>query len=194
MLKVAVNPSRINRVDLFESADIEVIEGRVANEDEMVELMREVDGAQVGVWPLTSRHVLENCPKLKVVSRFGVGVDSIDLEAATELGILVCNVPGSNTSEVADHAMALLLALTRKVVDASNTTREGVWKDDPRRNAGYYSAVRRIAGHSVGIIGFGNIGRAFANRIRGFGPAEIIAYDPYVTQIDADIYLSLIHI
>ena len=188
MLKVAVNPSRINRVDLFESADIEVIEGRVANEDEMVELMREVDGAQVGVWPLTSRHVLENCPKLKVVSRFGVGVDSIDLEAATELGILVCNVPGSNTSEVADHAMALLLALTRKVVDASNTTREGVWKDDPRRNAGYYSAVRRIAGHSVGIIGFGNIGRAFANRIRGFGPAEIIAYDPYVTQIDADIY------
>ena len=188
MLKVAVNPSRINRVDLFESADIEVIEGRVANEDEMVELMREVDGAQVGVWPLTSRHVLENCPKLKVVSRFGVGVDSIDLEAATELGILVCNVPGSNTSEVADHAMALLLALTRKVVDASKTTREGVWKDDPRRNAGYYSSVRRIAGHSVGIIGFGNIGRAFANRIRGFGPAEVIAYDPYVTQIDADIY------
>ncbi len=188
MLKVAVNPSRINRLDLFESADIEVVEGRVATEDEMIELMRDVDGAQVGVWPLTSRYVLENCPKLKVVSRFGVGVDSIDLNAATDLGILVCNVPGSNTSEVADHAMALLLALTRKIVDASNTTRQGVWKDDPRRNSGYYGSVRRIAGHSVGIIGFGNIGRAFANRVRGFGPAEIVAHDPYVSQIDADIY------
>ena len=188
MLKVSVNPSRINRIDLFESANIEVVEGRVATEDEMIALMQEVDGAQVGVWPLTSRRVLENCPRLKVVSRFGVGVDSIDLEAATELGILVCNVPGSNTSEVADHAMALLLALTRKIVDAANSTRQGVWKDDPRRNAGYYSSVRRIAGHVIGIIGFGNIGRAFANRIRGFGPAEIVAYDPYVSQIDADIY------
>ncbi len=188
MLKVSVNPSRINRIDLFESANIDVVEGRVSTEDEMIALMQEVDGAQVGVWPLTSRRVLENCPRLKVVSRFGVGVDSIDLEAATELGILVCNVPGSNTSEVADHAMALLLALTRKVVDASNSTRQGVWKDDPKRNAGYYGSVRRIAGHAVGIIGFGNIGRAFANRIRGFGPAKIVAYDPYVSQIDADIY------
>ena len=188
MLKVSVNPSRINRIDLFESANIEVVEGRVATEDEMIALMQEVDGAQVGVWPLTSRRVLENCPRLKVVSRFGVGVDSIDLDAATELGILVCNVPGSNTSEVADHAMALLLALTRKIVDASNSTSQGVWKDDPRRNAGYYSSVRRIAGHVIGIIGFGNIGRAFTNRIRGFGPAEIVAYDPYVSQIDADIY------
>ena len=188
MLKVSVNPSRINRIDLFESANIEVVEGRVATEDEMIALMQEVDGAQVGVWPLTSRRVLENCPRLKVVSRFGVGVDSIDLEAATELGILVCNVPGSNTSEVADHAMALLLALTRKIVDAANSTSQGVWKDDPRRNAGYYSSVRRIAGNVIGIIGFGNIGRAFANRIRGFGPAEIVAYDPYVSQIDADIY------
>ena len=187
-LVVSVNPSRINRLDLFESAGIEVVQGKVATEEDMIELMASVDGAQVGVWPLTSRRVMESCPNLKVVSRFGVGVDSIDLEAATELGILVCNVPGSNTSEVADHAMALMLALTRKIVDASITTKRGVWKDDPKQNAQYYGAVRRIAGHNVGIIGFGNIGRAFANRIRGFGPSEILAYDPYVSQIDADIY------
>ena len=187
-LVVAVNPSKINRVDLFESAGIEVVQEKVATEEQMIELMRGVDGAQVGVWPLTSRRVMENCPNLKVVSRFGVGVDSIDLEAATELGILVCNVPGSNTSEVADHAMALLLALTRKVVDASVSTKRGVWKDDPKQNARYYGEVRRVASHTVGIIGFGNIGRAFANRIRGFGPSEILAYDPYVSQIDADIY------
>jgi D-3-phosphoglycerate dehydrogenase len=85
-MKVALNPSRINRVDLFEAADLEIIEARVKTEDDMIELMADADGAQVGVWPLTSRRVLENCPKLKVVSRFGVGVDSIDLDAATELG------------------------------------------------------------------------------------------------------------
>ena len=138
--------------------------------------------------PLTSRRVLENCPKLKVVSRFGVGVDSIDLEAATELGVLVCNVPGSNTTEVADHAVALLLNVTRALYDSIRTTKAGAWAENPKLTGSYYQRVRRIAGHTVGIIGFGNIGRAFANRIRGFGPAEIIAYDPYVPQHTADIY------
>jgi D-3-phosphoglycerate dehydrogenase len=187
-MKIAVNPSRVNRVDLYANAGFEVVEGRVKSEDDMIELMGDVDGAQVGVLPLTTRRVLENCPKLKVVSRFGVGVDSIDLDAATELGILVCNVPGSNTTEVADHAMALLLALTRRVYDAVRTTKAGAWSEDPRLTGQYYSSVRRIAGHTVGIIGFGNIGRAFANRIRGFGPARVIAHDPYVTQLTGDIY------
>jgi D-3-phosphoglycerate dehydrogenase len=187
-MKVALNPSRINRVDLFEGAGFELVEARVRTEDDMIELMRDADGAQVGVMPLTSRRVLENCPKLKVVSRFGVGVDSIDLDAATELGVLVCNVPGSNTTEVADHAMGLLLALTRRIYDSVRTTKEGAWSNEPRLTGQYYSTVRRIAGHTIGIIGFGNIGRAFANRIRGFGPAQIVAYDPYVSQVAADIY------
>ena len=187
-MKVALNPSRINRVDLFEAADLEIIEARVKTEDDMIELMADADGAQVEVWPLTSRRVLENCPKLKVVSRFGVGVDSIDLDAATELGVLVCNVPGFNTSEVADHAMAMLLTLTRRMYDAVRTTKAGAWSEDPRLTGQYYSSVRRIAGHTVGIIGFGNIGRAFANRIRGFGPARIIAHDPYVSQLTGDLY------
>ncbi len=187
-MKIAVNPGRIYRFDLFEQAGFEVVQGRVTSEDDMIELMQDADGAQVGVMPLTSRRVMENCPKLKVVSRFGVGVDSIDLEAATELGILVCNVPGSNTSEVADHAVALLLNMTRVLYDSISTTRAGAWADDPQLTGQYYQRVRRIAGHTVGIIGFGNIGRAFANRVRGFGPAEIIAYDPYVPQLTADVY------
>lgn len=187
-MKIAVNPGRIYRFDLFEQAGFEVAQGRVSTEEDMIELMRDADGAQVGVMPLTSRRVMENCPKLKVVSRFGVGVDSIDLDAATELGILVCNVPGSNTSEVADHAVALLLNMTRVLYDSISTTKAGAWADDPRLTGTYYQRVRRIAGNTVGIIGFGNIGRAFANRIRGFGPAEIIAYDPYVAQLTADVY------
>lgn len=187
-LKIAVTPSRLNRLDLYEAAGFEVVAGKVSTEDDMITLMQDADAAQVGVMPLTSRRVLENCPKLKAVSRFGVGVDSIDLDAATELGVLVCNVPGSNTNEVADHATAMLLAMTRCIVPAANALRAGAWQDNPRETGQYYFKVRRIAGHTIGIIGFGNIGRAFALRARGFGPKRIVAYDPYVSQLAGDMY------
>ena len=187
-MKIALQASPYNRKDLFEAAGFEVTETVCRNEEEFIELLRNADGAQVGIMPLTSRSVLEQCLKLKVISRMGVGVDSIDLDAATDLGILVCNVPGSNTAEVADHAMALLLALTRRVYDAVRTTREGAWSTDRKLTLSYFESVRRIAAHTVGIIGFGNIGRAFATRIRGFGPSRIIASDPYVQQSTADLY------
>ena len=187
-MKVALQSSPFNRVDLFEAAGFEVVEGVCRSEDDMIELLKDADGAQVGTMPLTSRKVLEACPKLKVVSRMGVGVDSIDLDVATELGVLACNVPGVNTAEVADHAAAMLLALTRRMYDTVRTTREGSWRNDRKLTVEYMRTVRRISGHTVGVIGFGNIGRAFAMRMRGFGPARIIAHDPYVPQTTADLY------
>ena len=174
--------------ELYEAAGIEIHEGTCRSEDEMIDLLKDADGAQVGIMPLTSRRVLESCPRLKVVSRFGVGVDSIDLDAATELGVMACNVPGSNTTEVADHAMSLLLFLTRRLYDAVRTTREGAWADNPGAMRTYAPHMRRLAGHTMGIIGFGNIGRAFATRVRGFGVRNILAYDPYVNQLAADLY------
>ena len=187
-MKVALQASPYNKTALFEAAGLEITEGTCRVEADLAALMRDADGAQVATSPLTSRQVLEACPKLKVISRMGVGVDSIDLDAATELGILVCNVPGANTAEVADHAMALLLTLTRRLQDAIRTTREGAWSKDRRLTLTYYESVQRIAAHTVGIIGFGDIGRAFAARVRGFGPAQIIACDPYVNQSTADLY------
>ena len=187
-MKVALQSSPFNRVDLFEAAGFEVVEGVCRSEDDMIDLLKDADGAQVGTMPLTSRKVLEACPKLKVVSRMGVGVDSIDLDVATELGVLACNVPGVNTAEVADHAAAMLLALTRRMYDTVRTTREGAWRNDRKLTVEYMRTVRRISGHTVGVIGFGNIGRAFAMRMRGFGPARIIAHDPYVPQTTADLY------
>ena len=187
-MKVSLQSTPFNRVDLFEAAGFEVVEGVCRSEDDLIELLKDSDGAQVGVMPLTSRKVLEACPKLKVVSRMGVGVDSIDLDAATELGVLACNVPGVNTAEVADHAAAMLLALTRRIYDTVRTTRADGWRDDRKLTVEYMRTVRRIAGHTVGVIGFGNIGRAFAMRMRGFGPARIIAHDPYVPQTTADLY------
>ena len=187
-MKVALQSSPFNRVDLFEAAGFEVVEGVCRSEDDMIDLLKDADGAQVGTMPLTSRKVLEACPKLKVVSRMGVGVDSIDLDVATELGVLACNVPGVNTAEVADHAAAMLLALTRRMYDTVRTTREGAWRNDRKLTVEYMRTVRRISGHTVGVIGFGNIGRAFAMRMRGFGPVRIIAHDPYIPQTTADLY------
>ena len=186
--KVAVMPSKHHRTDLLKQAGMEVLEGPCSTTEEMIALLSQADGALINTQPLASRQVLEACPKLKVVSRLGVGVDSIDLKAATELGILACNAPGVNTTEVADHAVAMLLALTRRLYDSIGTTRQGQWSENPRLTGEYQETVRRIAGHTVGIIGFGNIGRAFATRIRGFGPARILAADPYVGQTTADLY------
>ena len=180
--------ARERQKDLYEAAGIEVGEGGCRTEDEMIEMIGDADGAQVGILPPTTRRVMESCPNLKVVSRFGVGVDSIDLEAATQLGVMVCNVPGSNTTEVADHAMALLLSLTRRLYDAITSTRAGAWADDPRARGAFTTSMRRLAGHTVGIVGFGNVGRAFANRVRGFGVSRILAYDPYVNQLAGDLY------
>jgi D-3-phosphoglycerate dehydrogenase len=186
--KVALMPNVFNRVDLFKSAGIDVIEGPAGTTEQMIKLLHDADGALINTQPLTTRQVLEACPKLKVVSRMGVGVDSIDLQAATELGVLACNVPGVNTAEVADHAVAMLLALTRRLYETITDTRAGQWGENPRQMSEYQRTVRRIAGHTVGILGFGNIGRAFATRIRGFGPARVLAADPYVSQSTADLY------
>ena len=186
-MKIALQSSPFNRNDLFEEEGFEVVEGPRRSEQQMIELLHDADGAQVGVMPLTSREVMLACPKLKVVSRMGVGVDSIDLQTATELGILVCNVPGVNTAEVADHAVAMLLSLTRRIHDSVLTTRDGAWGRDRRLTVEYMRTVRRIAGHTVGIIGFDDIGRALQCAFAVSGQ-KIVAYDPYVPQTTADLF------
>ena len=175
---------------IIESAgDIEVeIFDQFTDHEPYVDALKDADGALVATWPLTGRDVLESCSKLKVVSRMGVGVDSIDLDAATELGILACNVPGVNTVEVADHAMAMLLSIMRRIPESVAATRDGKWSDDPGLMRNFQETVDRLAGKTVGILGFGNIGHAFAQRVSGFGPRRIIAFDPYAYQSTADLY------
>ncbi len=175
---------------IIESAgDIEVeIFDQFTEHEPYVEALKDADGALVATWPLTGRDVLEACPKLKVVSRMGVGVDSIDLDAATELGVLACNVPGVNTVEVADHAMAMMLSILRRIPETVAATREGKWSDDPALMREYQETVDRVGGKTIGILGFGNIGHAFAQRVNGFGPRRVIAYDPYAYQSTADLY------
>ena len=186
--KVAVTTGVEFDRDVFERAGIEVVQQDCRTEQEMVEAARDADGLLVWLTPLTSRYVLENLPNCKVVSRQGVGVDSVDLEAATELGVCVCNTPCANSVQVADHALALLLSLTRQVSALDRGVHAGLWTDRPQELRRRVSGLRRIAGGTVGIVGLGNIGRAFAVRVRGFGPARILATDPYVHQTTADVF------
>ena len=173
--------------DVIEQAGMEVDYIPARTENEVIRAGNDADVLLVGTVPHTTRKVLESLPNLKMVGRSGVGVDSIDLAAATELGICATNTPGINTSEVADHAMAMLLSVTRKIPEQNAAVKAGAWSDRPAEINALRGQLRRIAGNTVGIFGLGSIGKGFANRVRGFGPSKIIAYDPYVPQTAADL-------
>lgn len=112
---------------------------------------------------------------LIVISRFGVGVDHIDLDAARESGIKVTNTPKVNANSVAEHTVGLILALVRKVVEGSTIVRSGAWRILP---------TPTLEGKTLGLMGFGQIGQAVAKRMAGFG-MRILAYDPMETQSTA---------
>ena len=174
-------------IGVLENAGVEVVQRACNTAEEVIETARDADAMLVAIRPLTDRRILEALPKVKAICRNGVGVDSVDLEAATELGICVCNSPGVNTTEVADHAMALLLSITRQIPQLDERVKAGAWSDRPGELSGFRQRLLRIAGSTVGIAGFGNIGQAFASRIRGFGPGRIIAHDPFTPQTTADL-------
>jgi len=173
---------------LFEDAGIDAAHRPSNTAEQVIAASKDADGILVGHFPHTTAEVLKSCSRVKAVSRNGVGVDTVDVGAATELGVCVCNTPAINGPEVADHAIALLLALTRKVPESVEIQRTREWAREPSKKSRYWGQLRRIAGNVVGIYGFGNIGRTFAMSIRGFGPRRILAHDAYVRQSTADAY------
>ncbi|MEG0839177.1 MAG: C-terminal binding protein [Hydrogenoanaerobacterium sp.] len=124
--------------------------------------------------PFTEK-VFEALPELKVIVRYGVGVDNIDLAAATKHGVKVCNVPDYGMYEVADHAMALALALSRKIVFTNDKVKSGVW------NYQLSMPIYRLSEQTVGVIGVGRIGTAFAERAKAFG-LKVLVYDEYARK------------
>jgi phosphoglycerate dehydrogenase-like enzyme len=120
--------------------------------------------------------------RLKIISRWGVGYDAIDVAAATARGIVIAYTPGLTDDAVADYTFALLLALTRRVVDGCLTMREGLWL--PHWGSD-------LAGKTIGILGFGRIGRAVAQRARGFS-LRVIAHDPSLKPAEADTGVELV--
>ena len=151
-----------------------------ATENEVIAAGKDADVMLVGTVPHTTRKVLESLPKLKMVGRSGVGVDSIDLPAATELGICATNTPGINTSEVADHAMAMLLSITRKIPEQNLALKAGSWSYRPEEVAPFRCHLRLLARTTVGIFGLVNFCRVFPSRVSAFGPALLISCYPFV--------------
>lgn len=145
----------------------------IGDEDGMISTLRDADALIIAASPVT-RAVMSACEGLKVVVRTGVGYDVIDVPAATDLGVVVVNVPDIWVREVANHALALLLALNRKIVTLDRQVKSGVWSSGV---PGPYTGS--LHGETVGIVGLGNIGSAFARRIAAL-ETKVIASDPYV--------------
>jgi D-3-phosphoglycerate dehydrogenase / 2-oxoglutarate reductase len=145
----------------------------LASEDEVIARARDAD-ALVTTFSPVRREVLSALEGLKVVVRTGVGYDVIDVPAATELGVIVVNIPDVWIREVANHALAMLLACNRQLLTLDRQVRAGVW-------AGAVPGERTGALHNetVGIVGLGNIGSAFARRVAAL-EMKVIAHDPYV--------------
>src|SRR5438067_5657121 len=118
--------------------------------------------------------LLAAATKLRVIGRAGTGVDNIDLQAATRRGVVVMNAPGGNSVSVAEHTVALLLALARQVADASSSTRAGKWEKKK------FAAGRELLGKTLGVIGTGNIGTLVVKRAQAFG-MKVLGYDPFLS-------------
>ena len=148
-----------------------------------------------------SRKVLSGCSNLKLLVSAGVGYDRLDVEAATELGIMAANMPDLYIEEVSDHAMALILACTRRICQVNNIVKTIGWKDQPDPYIGFevWPKMSKLRGSTIGLVGFGRIPQVLVPKAKGFG-MRIIAYDPYaspdlfkqleVEQVDLDTLLS----
>lgn len=139
-------------------------------------LLRDAVGWIAGTGPVTAAH-FDAAPNLRVLARYGVGVEAVDVQAARDRDIVVTNTPGANSGAVADHAVGLMLAVLRGTTEGDRRVRAGDWS---------VLRGRELGSLTVGIVGFGRIGQGVARRLSGFG-SRIVAHDPWMTvdQIEA---------
>lgn len=154
----------------------------IANEDEKSFLQEiKVADAIVTADKQITRQMIETMDKCKVIVRQGIGFDSIDIQAAKEKGICVCNVPDYSVEEVSEFTIALLLTLSRHINTYINHVKEGIWDIQSVHNINNYPPMRRSSTQTLGIIGFGRIARLVAQKAKPFG-FKIVSYDPYVDK------------
>lgn len=173
--KVVVSDQVFPTVDIERSllsdigAELVVATGTV---DDVLEVAGDADAILNTYLPWSAESIskLERC---RIIARYGIGFDNVDLEAAADAGIVVTNVPDYSVEEVATHALALILASLRKVVDADRSVRGGTWSIDNFR------PIRRLSTLTVGLVGYGRIARQIAAPLEALG-ADIVAHDPYL--------------
>jgi D-3-phosphoglycerate dehydrogenase len=174
---IAVTDSPFPSLDPARAAlariDPELRMAKSPSADDILAVARDADAILVTYAKLPA-DLLRQLTRCKAIGRFGLGVDNIDIKAAAELGITVTYVPDYCMHEVSDHAMALLLALARKVPLSNALVQAGRWEMPA------VVPIHRLAGHVLGLVGFGNIPRALAPKAKAFG-LRVITYDPYVS-------------
>src|SRR5699024_1158076 len=166
---------------LGDSVEVRWVDG--PNRPELLDAVVDADALLVRSATTVDKEVLEAAKNLKIVGRAGVGLDNVDIETATERGVMVANAPTSNIPSAGDDAVSLLLSTARQIPAADKTRRDGEWKRSSFKGV-------EILGKTVGIVGFGHIGQLFAQRLAAFEP-EIIAYDPYANPARAAQLVAL---
>jgi D-3-phosphoglycerate dehydrogenase len=175
-MKVLVTPRSYGKADpevfsMLERAGLETVRnetGGILDKEGIEALLSGCEGVILGVDPMDAE-VIAAAPKLRVIAKYGVGVDNIDMETARARGIAVSRTVGANAEAVADYAMALILAVARKTVLIDARCRQGDWEK---------IITRDVSGATIGVLGFGAIGRHVAQRAQGFG-MTVLAHDPF---------------
>ncbi|HET8578665.1 MAG TPA: hydroxyacid dehydrogenase [Methylomirabilota bacterium] len=167
----AIHPDGLKQLE----AEASVIVTDETTEEGLLRVAKEADGILFRIRPNCTRSLMTACPRLKVVGRHGVGLDTVDLKAATDLGVAVVHAPGSNSDSVAEHAWMLILACAKRTLDVDRMTRKADW------GAQRWKGNMELAAKTLGIIGVGNIGRRVARIGNAFG-MRVIGYDKYVAD------------
>ena len=164
-------------MEALEPLGAEIVEVAAKSEDDFVSAARDADALYAKVRPITKR-IIDGLERCQVIALGSVGVDSVDVAAATARGVPVTNVPDTFIEEVADHAMTLILATLRRLVVQDRLVREGRW----REGRPMLYELPRLMGQTLGFVAFGHVARAVALRARPFG-VHMLAYDPYIEEL-----------
>jgi D-3-phosphoglycerate dehydrogenase len=161
--------------EVAESLGGKIVRVQCTTEEEVIDACRDADAAMGAIEPYSKRVVdqLDNC---QIIAQFSVGYDQVDVEAATERGIIVVNVPDYCIEEVSETALSFILALNRKIFRLDKVTREGKWTGEA---LGTVFPLLNLQGQTLGLVGFGRIARALASKAQALG-MKIIAHDPYI--------------
>ncbi|MFS1512313.1 phosphoglycerate dehydrogenase [Chengkuizengella sp. SCS-71B] len=180
MFKVLVSDpiSDLGIQKLFDASDVTVIKETGLSEDELIQIISDFDALLVRSQTKVTRRIMEAASKLKVIGRAGVGVDNIDLEAATQRGIIVINAPDGNTISTCEHTFAMMMAVARNIPQGYKKTISGEW--DRKSFVGV-----ELNNKVLGIIGMGRIGTEVAERAKAFN-MKIIGFDPFLTEDRAE--------
>jgi D-3-phosphoglycerate dehydrogenase len=157
---------------IIEAAGVEFFVVDCHTPAELISACKDADGILLDMAPM-NRDVVHSLEKCKVISRYGVGYDNVDVAACTEKGILVTNVPDYCADDVSEHALALLFSCLRQTSFRDRLIRQGRWNIQS-------STSVRLAGKTLGVLGAGRIARSLIKKVSGFGLSKVLVYDPYV--------------